>query len=363
MPRATPRPQSPPPKDPPPRKLITAPLAGSLALAVIFGYLFAVAIVPPSTDPSTPTDPLYSPSASPSSPCHAPTGRPTSLSGLSALDFDRELDREEKKAGVTALRGRLVGRATGHVLEVAVGTGRNFGHYDWAALAGVTPPMETKDDGKSKGKGKGEEEKKEPMLSFTGVDIASDMLEVAASKLKAAPLLKKAEPSVTVLKDEKGDVAAGAISFLADKIRLVKSDAQTYLPPPPPTPSPPSSSPPTGKQDPYYDTIIQTFGLCSVTSPKTILSNLTPLLRPETGRILLLEHGRGTWGAVNWWLDRHAARHFGKYGCWWNRDLEGAVREACGERVGGRKVEVVGVERPGGQMGTVLWIELKVVEG
>lgn len=267
---------------------------------------------------------------------------------------------------MTGLRGRLVGRATGHVLEVAVGTGRNFGHYDWEALAGVDPPVEKKDGGKSKGKGKGEEEEKknEPMLSFTGVDIASDMLEVAASKLKAAPLLKKAEPSVTVLKDDNGDVAAGAISLFADKIRLVKSDAQTYLPPPPP-PIPSTStstSPPTDKNNPYYDTIIQTFGLCSVTSPKTILSNLTPLLRPETGRILLLEHGRGTWGAVNWWLDRHAARHFGKYGCWWNRDLEGAVREACGEKVGGRKVEVVGVERPGGQMGTVLWIELKVVE-
>lgn len=321
-----------------------------------------MAIVPPSTDASTPTDPLYSPDAA-SSGSHAPTGRPTSLSGISAAEFDRELDREEKKAGVTGLRGRLVGRARGHVLEVAVGTGRNFGHYDWEGLAGgeVKAPTEGKEGGKGeKGKSKGKEEKEgegEPMLSFTGVDIASDMLEVAASKLRSTPLLKEAEPSVTVLKDDKGDVAAGAISFLSDKIRLVKSDAQTYLPPP----SAPSSSP-SEKQDPYYDTIIQTFGLCSVTSPRAILSNLAPLLRPDTGRILLLEHGRGTWGAVNWWLDRHAARHFGKYGCWWNRDLEGAVREACKETVGGRKVEVVGVERPGGQMGTVLWIELKVVE-
>lgn len=264
---------------------------------------------------------------------------------------------------MTALRGRLVGRARGHVLEVAVGTGRNFGHYDWEGFAGEEPAVEAKEGGKekgkAKGKGKGEKEDEvEPMLSFTGVDIASDMLEVAASKLKATPLLKRAEPSVTVLKDDKGEVAAGAISFLSDKVRLVKSDAQTYLPPPPG----PSSAPSSDKQDPYYDTIIQTFGLCSVTSPKTILSNLTPRIRPETGRILLLEHGRGTWGAVNWWLDRHAARHFGKYGCWWNRDLERAVREACRENVGGRKVEVVGVERPGGQMGTVLWIELKVVE-
>lgn len=324
------------------KKLITPSLAGALAIAVVFGYLAAVTFVSPSDPAGTPTDPLCSPH--PEDHTHAPTGRPTSLSGLSAAEFDRDLDREEGKTGVTALRERLAGRATGHVLELAVGTGRNFGYYDWASLA----PGAEEDKGNEKGA---------RMLSFTGVDIASDMLEVAASKLKAVPSLKAAEPTVTVLRDQKGEVVAGAISFLPTAIRLVKSDALSFLPPPPPT-RPAEPAPADGR----YDTIIQTFGLCSVTSPRTVLSNLAPLLRPETGRILLLEHGRGTWGIVNWWLDRRAPGHFTRYGCWWNRDLEGIVREACREKISGKKMEVVSVERPGWQGGTVLWIELKVVE-
>lgn len=342
-PQPRPKPASTPPQ--PPKKLVTAPLAGALALAVIFGYLAAVTLVPSATGPDTPTDPLHSCAAD--SP-HAPTGRPASLSGISAAEFDRELDREEGKAGVTKLREGLAGRASGHVLELAVGTGRNFGHYDWEGLV-EGPKDSSKEDKGKQGKdkdGKGEEERR--MLSFTGVDIASDMLDVAASKLKDVPALKDTEPSVTLLRDQAGAVAAGGVTLLSDAIRLVKSDALTFLPRPPTAP--------------YYDTIIQTFGLCSVASPRAALANLAPLLRPGTGRIVLLEHGRGTWGVVNWWLDRRAAGHFARYGCWWNRDLEGIVREACGERVGGRRMEVVRVERPAWQGGTVLWIELKVVE-
>lgn len=317
-------------------------------MAVVFGYIAAVSLVSPSPDSAdAPTDPLYSGNTDPS---HAPTGRPSSLAGISAADFDRELDIEEGKTGVTSLRERLAGRATGHVLELAVGTGRNFGHYDWASLVADSEESPAKGGG-----GKKKEKGEARMLSFTGVDIASDMLEVAASKLKRVRALKEAEPSVTVLRDQKGDVAAGGVSFLSDAIRLVKSDALSFLPPPP---SPSASSGAT----PRYDTIIQTFGLCSVTSPRTVLSNLAPLLRPDTGRILLLEHGRGTWSLVNWWLDRRAPGHFARYGCWWNRDLEAIVREACKEKIGGHRVEVVKVERPGWQGGTVLWIELKVVE-
>lgn len=356
-------PVSPSPPQPPPRsksapkalpqdggKLITAPLAGAFALALLFGYIAAVSFVSPSPDSTdAPTDPLYSSDADHA---HAPTGRPTSLAGISAADFDRELDIEEGKTGVTNLRNRLAGRARGHVLELAVGTGRNFTHYDWESL--VSGPKESPSK-----EGGGEKKKKDDdatMLSFTGVDIASDMLEVAASKLKQVRALDGAEPSVTVLRDQKGDVAAGGVSFFSDAIRLVKSDAVSFLPPPP------SALTSSGAPSSQYDTIIQTFGLCSVTSPRTVLSNLAPLLRPDTGRILLLEHGRGTWGLVNWWLDRRAPGHFERYGCWWNRDLEAVVREACREKVGGRKVEVVRVERPGWQAGTVLWIELKVVD-
>ncbi|KAJ4293904.1 hypothetical protein N0V88_005418 [Collariella sp. IMI 366227] len=81
-------------------------------------------------------------------------------------------------------------------------------------------------------------------------------------------------------------------------------------------------------------------------------------VRPDTGRIILLEHGRGFYDWVNGKLDKYAPGHFRKYGCWWNRDIEGLVREAA-ERVPG--LEVVKLERPGWfQAGTTLLIELRV---
>lgn len=292
--------------------------------------------------------------------CHVPTGRPTSLSGISAAEFDRELDHEESRTGVTKLRKRLAGRAVGHVLEVAVGTGRNFDLYDWDTVAGVSSSEGSETAAKQapakKNRGSNKAEEAPKMLSFTGLDIASDMLDVAGTKLKSVDALSKAleNPTVTVLRDANNDVAAGALEYLSGALRLVKADALSFLPPPPQSSSAAAAAAAESAPLTKYDTIIQTFGLCSVSSPHSILSRLASAVKPETGRILLLEHGRGTWGLVNWWLDRYAPDHFCKYGCWWNRDIERIVRDATrAVRVedGGARLEVVKVERPGFQGG------------
>lgn len=95
-----------------------------------------------------------------------------------------------------------------------------------------------------------------------------------------------------------------------------------------------------------------------MTDPTTLLANMASHLQPNTGRILLLEHGRGTFDWMNRRLDTSAPQHFQKYGCWWNRDIERLVAEAA-EKVPG--LEVVKLERPGWfQMGTTLMIELRV---
>ncbi|VUC34338.1 unnamed protein product, partial [Clonostachys rosea] len=101
-----------------------------------------------------------------------------------------------------------------------------------------------------------------------------------------------------------------------------------------------------------------TFGLCSVSDPVAVVSNLATAVKPGTGRIILLEHGKGWYGIVNGLLDRNAGQHFEKYGCWWNRDIQALVEEAARKTPG---LEVVKVERPFLlQMGTLLWIELKM---
>ena len=81
-------------------------------------------------------------------------------------------------------------------------------------------------------------------------------------------------------------------------------------------------------------------------------------MQPDTGRIILLEHGRGDREWMNKRLDKSAPEHFAKFGCWWNRDIEQLVREAA-QKVPG--LEVVKLERPlWFQWGTTLLIELRV---
>jgi methyltransferase OMS1 len=227
--------------------------------------------------------------------------------------------------GITSLRKRIAAHARGEVLELAMGTGRNLEYYDWGPMAG-----------KISAKG---------ITTFTGLDISVDMLDVARKRLVATvPPMKSSEPIVK--SSTMSDHTGGQLSYLSSRLRLIHSDAHHPLPPPPSSPSA------------KYDTIIQTFGLCSVSDPVGVLTNLASAVKPETGRILLLEHGKGWYGVVNGLLDKNAGKHFEKYGCWWNRDIQGLVEEAVRATPG---LEIVKIERPKVlQMGTMVWVELKV---
>ncbi|KAG5982903.1 hypothetical protein E4U55_001171 [Claviceps digitariae] len=293
-----------------------------------------------------------------------PTGRPPALTGDNAEQFDHSLDFPEWWMGITKLRRRLAEHATGHVLELAVGTGRNLEYYNWDGLDESGTDTQTKTDTKTTNRA---------ITSFTGLDISVDMLDVARKRLtRTVPPLHHAEP--VVKKATMADHTGGQLAFLNHRLRLVHSDAHRALPPvaapsqatPPPAAksnsksksktTPPAPSPPT-----HYDTIIQTFGLCSVSDPVAVLCNLASAIKPHTGRILLLEHGMGWSGLINGLLDKYAPQHFAKYGCWWNRDIEALVEEAVRRTPG---LEVVRLTRPNVlQMGTLVWIELRVREG
>ncbi|KAI1458218.1 hypothetical protein F4805DRAFT_425940 [Annulohypoxylon moriforme] len=312
-----------------------------------------------------------------------PTGRPTIQS---PLEFDQHLDKSEWRYGITKLRRRIASEmARGHVLEVAVGAGRNFDYYDWSVVTeGLAPAKEEKKSGWfswSNGGGKEEEKpdekenstgkdkevkpvkplppqakaKPEPVkenaiLSFTGVDIAPPMLDLALTRIRqvvphmADQIPKK--PSFTLLATSTISNNP-SLSLANSRLRILKSDAQSSLPPPSPISS-------TQK----YDTILQTFGLCSVRDPVLLLSTMARSLTPDTGRIVLLEHGRSWWELINGFLDRSARGHFERFGCWWNRDIEVVVR-AAERAVPG--LEVVRLERPGWvTMGTHVLVEMRV---
>lgn len=223
--------------------------------------------------------------------------------------FDMEVDNMESLMGLPKLRKKLCQKAYGDVLEVSIGTGRNLEFYDWNFRGhnGV---------GRVDNKGVIKEGR---VKSFTAVDKSAEMLEVAHQKF--------------------GERYPGILG-----VRWIVQDAADPIPNPPV-----SANEGSGSKDKKYDTIVQTMGLCSTGSPVSLLRNLGQSLEPD-GRILLLEHGKGTWDWVNNILDGLAPRHAREFGCWWNRDIGEIVKESG--------LEVVEVRRR--HFGTTWWVELRL---
>ncbi|KAI0799264.1 hypothetical protein GGR55DRAFT_670060 [Xylaria sp. FL0064] len=290
-----------------------------------------------------------------------PTGRP---SIQSPYEFDLHLDKSEWRYGITRLRREIGAEVKGHVLEVAIGTGRNLEFYNWDKVTEslATPEQRKKALAKGKSSGwlpgsKAPQKDDGAVVSFTGVDISPGMLDIALLRTRqviphmADEIPKK--PSFAILaakqnSSEKPQQQEGhVVSLLSGRIRLVQSDVQSGLPAP-------LSLSATQK----YDTILQTFGLCSVQDPVSLLSHMASSLQPDTGRIILLEHGRSVWDIVNGLLDRGARAHHERFGCWWNRDIEVIVNEAS-RRIPG--LEILRLERPGwATAGTHVVVELRV---
>ncbi|KAI0534127.1 hypothetical protein GGR58DRAFT_78837 [Xylaria digitata] len=300
----------------------------------------------------------------------APTGRP---SIQSPYEFDLHLDKSEWRYGITRLRREIGAKARGHVLEVAIGTGRNLEFYHWGTVTESLVPPEEREKAKAKSssripgwggeKGsKATQENDGAVLSFTGVDISPGMLDITLQRMRGVvphmtgQIPKK--PSFAILaakhRDNEKPQGSHVVSFLSDRIRLLQSDVQSALPAPPTLSSPSDTGPSPTK----YDTILQTFGLCSVKDPVSLLSLMASSLQPNTGRIILLEHGRSIWDFVNGLLDRGARAHHQRFGCWWNRDIEVIVNEAA-RRIPG--LEILRVERPGwATAGTHVVAELRM---
>jgi methyltransferase OMS1 len=80
--------------------------------------------------------------------------------------------------------------------------------------------------------------------------------------------------------------------------------------------------------DSCFDTVVDTFGLCSYDDPVQVLKEMARVCNQD-GKILLLEHGRSkSWDGLSKYLDKHAERHARNWGCVWNRDLDEILAEA-----------------------------------
>jgi methyltransferase OMS1 len=189
-----------------------------------------------------------------------------------AKSYDSDIGLSETMTGITRFRKRLLGQASGKVLEVAAGTGRNLEYYP----AGCSVVL---------------------------CDRSAEMLAVAKSKVDFE--LRKAE-----IRGDKSDLSGS--KFQARVSSYLVRDAESL-----------------GFADQEFDTVVDTFGLCSFENPANALKEFARVVKPG-GRILLLEHGR-TWWKFDWLnqlLDNRARAHAVEWGCSWNRDIDALVKEA-----------------------------------
>ncbi|TPX74903.1 hypothetical protein CcCBS67573_g03812 [Chytriomyces confervae] len=192
--------------------------------------------------------------------------------------YDDEIGWDEWLMGLERRRKRAVERCNGLVLETAAGTGRNLSHFA----------------------------KNTTTESLTLTDASAPMLQKAFQLLKA---ISKDAPST---------------SSTMPPVKFSVLDTNGTIPP---------------ENVGHFDTVLDTFGLCSMQDPVQSLENMREMLK-SGGKMVLLEHGRSDFPLFSEWinaaLDKTAQFHADRWGCWWNRDLEAVVRG-----VGGLKIESV----------------------
>eukprot|EP00443_Scrippsiella_acuminata_P066752 CAMPEP_0115464090 /NCGR_PEP_ID=MMETSP0271-20121206/48696_1 /TAXON_ID=71861 /ORGANISM="Scrippsiella trochoidea, Strain CCMP3099" /LENGTH=247 /DNA_ID=CAMNT_0002890969 /DNA_START=14 /DNA_END=753 /DNA_ORIENTATION=+ len=185
--------------------------------------------------------------------CPTERARRDTFDGL-AKKWDSTVRFDEFMAGINRSRRRLVQRADGDVLEVAVGSGRNFSYYNSAKVSSVT-----------------------------GIDFSRAMLEVA-------------------------DGRRSELSPIQLRLKLTSVQKMDF-------------------EDASFDTVVDTFGICSFEAPVEALREMRRVVK-EDGQILLLEHGASNWEIVQGLLNRSTQRHVEKFGCYPNRDIARLVKEA-----------------------------------
>jgi len=171
--------------------------------------------------------------------------------------YDSQIGRDEAVMGINWLRWMLLrSHATGTVLEVGAGTGRNLSYYPNAVDRVVL------------------------------ADASDKMLMQAKAKLRE---LNEAERK---------------------RFATIEADAANLEFP-----------------DSCFDTVVDTFGLCSYDQPVLVLKEMARVCKPD-GKILLLEHGRSKmWESLSQYLDKHAERHAKNWGCVWNGDVRDYVEQ------------------------------------
>ncbi|EGD83119.1 T-cell receptor beta chain ANA 11 [Salpingoeca rosetta] len=206
-----------------------------------------------------------------------------------ANSYDKDIHDSERSTGVLKQRQQLLQQhAAGHVLEVAAGTARNLPFY---------PPA---------------------VSQLTLCDQSQAMIDEARAIVQD---FDTQHPHHTIAYHtvETGAASSDNVHDAGSREQPEANIAVDFL---------------TGGTEalPFpantFDTVVDTFGLCSFDDPVTALREMLRVCKPG-GKVLLLEHGTSHWlPPVSLYLSWRARCHAARWGCWWDRDIRAIVDDA-----------------------------------
>ncbi|CAO3566433.1 unnamed protein product [Mortierella alpina] len=253
-----------------------------------------------------------------------------------APGYDSEVGTHEYLLGIQRRRKRLLKLAQGRVLEIASGTGRNVDYYTKGCCdeivfsdfsEGMMEVLKQKVAASDLGKRYDYQKRRQQQLELERIAHSRQVSE----KQERDP---SHEDAVAVPTTEEAPSQQGS-STMTQPTKLVETEIRFKTLNAAAIPYP----------DQSFDTVVDTFGLCSFEDPVQVLKEMKRVLRVG-GKLLLLEHGNSHWGFMKDMQAKQLDRHVHKYGCYWNREIEELVAEA------GLKV----VEKERSQLGTVYYI-------
>ncbi|GMM53235.1 putative RNA methyltransferase [Starmerella bacillaris] len=182
-----------------------------------------------------------------------------------AEDYDDRINREELMSYIWLMRKKVCKNLHGDCLEVSCGTMRNLPYISKYLRSNQ-------------------------IQSLTFVDPSEQMLAVGKQKFVDSDLSTK--------------VPAQFVKGRAEDLGVLCESSNQK-----------------------FDTVFETFGLCSHEDPVAALHAMADVLKPN-GKIVLLEHGKGDWAMINNHLDRKAEKRAEEWGCRWNLDLDSIIEQS-----------------------------------
>lgn len=245
--------------------------------------------------------------------------------------YDELLDKVESQYRGFEIRKNLLSKAEGDVLEIGVGTARNVVCYDHPRVHSVTLADNTL-----------------AMLNNAAVKT-TDMYNhinsegtLVSTKPSSSKAILKPQETLSVFPASVRQMFTGTASStkLSDVMINNSEDLQgqdkvgllwqTH--------ARPSNAVSTAfikadshdlsrLSDDSFDTVVDTFGLCSYHDPVKVLREMQRVCKP-TGRILLLEHGMGSTFMMNTMLKLTNESHKKQWGCDRSKEILNFVKDS-----------------------------------